>query len=124
MYSDEILWNLRTHLPMQFVLEKAKDTLHIPYKEIENYTRFLCPNCREMRATINPKNNLAHCFCCKRNFNNIDVFMSSGFSFKDSADILWEMWNSWLEQKERGQANVETKTWHHSKPISKKGDLL
>ena len=44
-----------------------------PSKMSEGYFRFLCPHCGEMRATVNPRNNLAHCFCCKKNLNNIDL---------------------------------------------------
>jgi len=32
-----------------------------PSKMSEGYFRFLCPRCGEMRATVNPRNNLAHC---------------------------------------------------------------
>jgi hypothetical protein len=42
----------------------------------EGYFRFLCPHCGEMRATVNPRNNLAHRFCCKKNLNNIDLLMT------------------------------------------------
>ena len=36
--------------------------------EREGYFRFLCPGCGEMLATVNPRNNLAHCFCCNRHY--------------------------------------------------------
>ncbi len=32
-------------------------------------------------ATVNPRNNLAHCFSCGRNFNNIDLLMTQGYDF-------------------------------------------
>ena len=44
-----------------------------PAKMSEGYFRFLCPHCGEMCATVNPRNNLAHCFTCQKNLNNIDV---------------------------------------------------
>jgi predicted RNA-binding Zn-ribbon protein involved in translation (DUF1610 family) len=42
----------------------------------EGYFRFLCPGCGEMLATVNPRNNLAHCFCCQKNINNIDLYFN------------------------------------------------
>ena len=42
----------------------------------EGYFRFVCPQCGEQRATVNPRNNLAHCFCCQMNWNNIDLLRS------------------------------------------------
>ena len=47
----------------------------------EGYFRFLCPHCGEMRATVNPKNNLAHCFSCKKNLNNIDLLLKLDYPF-------------------------------------------
>ena len=47
-----------------------------PAKMSEGYFRFLCPGCGEMLATVNPRNNLAHCFCCKKNLNNIDLLLT------------------------------------------------
>jgi hypothetical protein len=44
-----------------------------PAKMNEGYFRFFCPHCGEIRATINPRNNLAHCFCCKKNLNTSKV---------------------------------------------------
>ena len=41
-------------------------------KQSDGYFRFQCPRCSELRATVNPRNNLAHCFTCCENFNNID----------------------------------------------------
>ena len=49
-----------------------------PSKMSEGYFRFLCPHCGEMRATVNPRNNLAHCFSCKKNLNNIDLLITLG----------------------------------------------
>jgi len=37
-----------------------------PAKRSEGRFRFHCPHCREMLATVNPRNNLAHCFGCKK----------------------------------------------------------
>ncbi len=48
----------------------------------EGYFRFLCPRCGEMRATVNPRNNLAHCFCCQKNLNNIDLLITLDYDFR------------------------------------------
>ena len=55
-----------------------------PSKRSEGYYRFLCPYCGDMRATVNPRNNLAHCFCCQKNLNNIDLLMTLGYDFKSA----------------------------------------
>lgn len=41
-----------------------------------------------MKATVNPKNNLAHCFCCGQNFNNIDLLIQLGYDFRSAARLL------------------------------------
>lgn len=121
MYPKEVLWNLRTKLPMSFVLEKGEDILNLPFKFSEGYLRFLCPNCNEFLATVNTKNNLAHCFFCKKNFNNIDLLMITGYTFKSSVDTLWDMWDAWLEKERKCQAEGDTKPWQYSNSSVKKG---
>ena len=108
MYPKALLWNLRTNLPMHFVLEKLEDSFHIPYKESEGFIRFLCQDCNEMQVTINPKNNLSHCFSCNKNLNNIDLMMANGHSFSGSIEILIFLWE---EYKKRSQAEVGPSTW-------------
>lgn len=111
MYSKELLWDLRTNVPMAEVLERLENILHLPYKEIEGFVRFLCPNCHEMRATINPKNNLSHCFCCKKNFNNIDLLMLQGLTFQESVEILI---NEWLKKRKECPSLVSAKPGQYS----------
>jgi len=55
---------------------------------------FLCPHCGEMLAYINPRNNLAHCFACQRNLNNLDLLLSLGYDFVAAVAIL----EGWLER--------------------------
>ena len=43
---------------------------------------------------MNPKNNLAHCFSCGENFNNIDLMMTLGHEFVVAVGIL----ENWLEE--------------------------
>ena len=52
------------------------------------YFQFQCPNCSELRAPVNPSNNLAHCFCCGKNFNNIDLVLLHCHDFLPAVDIL------------------------------------
>ncbi len=46
---------------------------------------------------MNPRNNLAHCFSCRQNFNNIDLMMIHGHDFIAAVEIL----KNWLEQYQR-----------------------
>ena len=65
-----------------------------PSKMSEGYFRFLCPRCGEMRATVNPRNNLAHCFCCQKNLNNIDLLMTLDYDFVSAVKLL----ERWLQE--------------------------
>ncbi len=49
-----------------------------------------------MLAYINPRNNLAHCFACHANFNNIDLLRAVGYRFTAAVARL----ESWLAQHE------------------------
>ncbi len=93
MYSNHILRSIRNELPLDFVIKQLDGMA--PYsKYIEGYLRFECPHCHQLRATINPKNNLAHCFCCQKNFNNIDLMIKIGYDFKQAINIL----KKWMRQ--------------------------
>ena len=72
-----------------------------PAKMIEGYFRFTCPRCGELRATVNPKNNLAHCFACGKNLNNIDLLIALGYDFHSAATLL-ERWVSEYQSKSPG----------------------
>jgi len=58
---------------------------------------FLCPRCNEMLAYVNFRNNLAHCFHCGTNLNNIDLLRTMGFDFPSAVEIL----ERWLNEYER-----------------------
>ena len=93
MITRDLLRTIRNDLPMQVTIHRLGR--HGPIsKEIEGYFRFLCPNCEELRATVNPRNNLAHCFCCGRNWNNIDLLIALGYDFLPAVDVL----KQWLRQ--------------------------
>ena len=95
MISAELLRRIRNDLPMPVVIT-ALGRKGPPSKWSEDYFRFLCPECSEMRATVNPRNNLAHCFCCQKNFNNIDLLITHGYDFRPAVLIL----EAWLNQYE------------------------
>jgi hypothetical protein len=52
MFDAALLRRLRNHLPMSVTIA-ALGRQGPPSKISEGYFRFLCPNCGEMRATIN-----------------------------------------------------------------------
>ena len=103
MTSKELLRRLRNDLPMPVTIA-ALGREGPPSKMSEGYFRFLCPNCGEMLATVNPRNNLAHCFCCKRNFNNIDLLRSLDYDFRSAVTLL----QRWLKHYETQQARGKT----------------
>ena len=52
-----------------------------------------------MLATVNPRNNLAHCFCCQKNLNNIDLLLTLDYEFTAAVRLL----ECWLEEHEARQ---------------------
>ena len=99
MIDAELLRRLRNDLPMPVVIA-ALGRDGPPSKRSEGYYRFLCPRCGEMRATVNPRNNLAHCFCCKRNLNNIDLLILLDHDFRSAVALL----ERWLDEYQARQA--------------------
>jgi predicted RNA-binding Zn-ribbon protein involved in translation (DUF1610 family) len=95
MIAADLLRRLRNDLPMAVTIA-ALGRAGPPAKMSEGYFRFLCPRCGEMRATVNPRNNLAHCFCCQQNLNNIDLLMTLGYDFRAAVTLL----ERWLRQYE------------------------
>jgi len=98
VYSKRILRSIRNDLPLHFLF-KQLDEMAPFSKFVEGFLRFECPHCHELRATVNPKSNLAHCFCCQRNINNIDLMIEIGYDFKQAVSIL----EGWLHQYETGR---------------------
>ena len=56
-----------------------------------------------MQATVNPRNNFAHCLSCLKNLNNIDLLITLGYDLRTAITIL----EAWLK---RHQARLPTKT--------------
>ncbi len=90
MIPANLLRRIRNDLPLPVTIAALGNDAP-PSKVSEGYLRFLCPNCREMKATVNPRTNLAHCFCCGLNFNNIDLLIQLGYDFRSAARLL-EQW--------------------------------
>jgi len=102
MITRDLLRAIRNDLPMKVTILRLGR--HGPIsKEIEGYFRFQCPACEELRATVNPRNNLAHCFCCGRNWNNIDVLLALGWDFLPAVDVL----KQWLRQHQEHRSSSE-----------------
>ena len=95
MITTELLRAIRNDLPMRLTIVRLGRFGPIA-KQSDGYFRFECPSCSELRATVNPKNNLAHCFCCGENFNNIDLLMVQGHEFLPAVDIF----KNWLLDRE------------------------
>ena len=71
-FSSSQLYTLRNDIDVRMLIEK---TLLIPCRVTEGCFRFLCPLCKGFDTAVNPKTNLARCFCCEKNFNTIDLVM-------------------------------------------------
>lgn len=98
MFSADLLRALRNDLPMPVAIA-ALGRKGPPSKMSEGYFRFLCPHCGEMRATVNPRNNLAHCFTCQKNLNNIDLLITEGYDFLSAVALL----KRWLDEYQAKQ---------------------
>lgn len=85
-FSDKDLRAIRNEIPVKLVLETM---CGLECKEVEGYTRFVCPVCHEMRTSLHPKENLGRCFRCERNFNSIEFVMyGCKLSFVKSVRLL------------------------------------
>lgn len=93
MITKELLRAIRIDLPMKLTFVRLGRFGPIA-RQSDEYFCLQCPSCSELRATVNPENNLVHCFCCGENFNNIDLLMVQGHEFLPAVDIL----KSWLNQ--------------------------
>jgi DNA primase len=105
MISADLLRRLRNDLPMPVTIA-ALGRQGPPAKMSEGYFRFLCPGCGEMRATVNPRNNLAHCFSCQKNLNNIDLLLTLDHDFRSAVALL----ERWLSRYQAQQAKQKTST--------------
>ena len=77
---------IRNGLPMKVTILRL-GRQGPPSKHFAGYFLFR-PACSEMRATVNPRNNLSHCFACDQNFNNIDLLIALGYDFLAAVELL------------------------------------
>src|SRR5271155_2545095 len=105
MIAPDLLRRIRNDLPMPVTIA-ALGREGPPSKIIEGYYRFVCPHCGEMRATVNPRNNLAHCFTCKKNTNNIDLLLSLDYDFRDAVTLLERWLHQYRARKEPGPSHA------------------
>jgi len=103
MTDKDLLRRIRNDLPMPVTIA-ALGRDGPPSKRSDGYFRFLCPRCGEMQATVAPRTNLAHCFHCNNNLNNIDLLMTLGYDFRSAVAIL----QRWLERHQARMPKTPT----------------
>ena len=87
MITRDLLRSLRNDLPISFTIRQLGDKAPSS-KYAEGRFRFICQHCGELLASVNPRNNLAHCFNCGKNIINIDLLLHIGFSFREAIELL------------------------------------
>ena len=103
MTTADQLRRIRNDLPMPFTIAcLGRDGP--PSKMSGGHFRFLCPNCGDMQATVNPRNNLAHCFRCHKNLNNIDLLILLEYDFRSAVTLL----EQWLTQYDADRKTPNT----------------
>jgi DNA primase len=100
MFPAELLRRLRNDLPM-WALIAALGREGPPSKIRNGRFVFLCPACGEMLVAVNPRNNLAHCFGCNTNFNNIDLLLALDYDFRCAVALLEGWLNQYLSQRSK-----------------------
>jgi len=119
MIPADVLRAIRNDLPMPITIRfLGRDG---PYGKIsEGFFRFVCPYCHEIRATVNPKNNLAHCFCCQKNINNIDLLLSVGYDFLGAVKLLEKWMKDYLQSSGPAASDFRRNTLredHQNRPM-------
>ena len=83
--SQGLLRRLRNDVPVADVI----DQLCVPTARRGTRRTFRCPRCKGFHTGVHRRTNLARCFCCKRNFNPIDLVMAErGWPFLDAVRYL------------------------------------
>jgi DNA primase len=103
MFPAELLRRVRNDLPMRLTIAHL-GRAGPPSKIREGRFVFLCPACDEMLAYVNPRNNLAHCFGCGKNFNNIDLLLACDYDFRCAIARL----ERWLNQYQTQRSKTKT----------------
>ena len=104
MITRQLLRSLRNDLPMAVTIRHLGS--QAPYSKcVEGHFRFQCPHCGETLASVNPRNNLAHCFGCRKNINNIDLLLAIGYNFRQAVERL-EHWLRLYKREASGNAQA------------------
>jgi hypothetical protein len=107
MRPADLLRRLRNDLPMRVTIAMlGRDGPSSKMRDGRFF--FLCPACSEMLATVNPRNNLAHCFACQKNFNNLDLLLALDYDFR-SAVALLESWLNRYQTRRSGRKTADQK---------------
>ena len=123
MITRPLLRSLRNDLPMPFTFQQLGN--QAPYaKTIEGRFRFVCPHCGDLNAVLNPRNNLAHCFNCQANINNIDILLALGYRFREAVETLQQylrlyQWEQTQPQRveSAAPASAPERTDHGPQPL-------
>jgi DNA primase len=107
MIDAELLRRIRNDLPMSVTIA-ALGRDGPPSKMSGGHFRFLCPHCGDLQATVNPRNNLAHCFNCKKNLNNIDLLMTLGYDFKTAVAVLRQLLERYQDRLPKNNTSTAT----------------
>ena len=76
--------------------------LAIPWRRDDMKLRFICPKCHGLDTSVHPNINLGRCFTCPRNFNTIDLVMTTkGYPFHKA--VIWLTTVKNLLENEDGQ---------------------
>jgi len=105
MVPSDLLRRLRNDLPMSVTISSLGRE-GPPSKMRDGRFVFLCPSCGDMLVAVNPRNNLAHCFGCRKNLNNIDLLLALDYNFADAIALL----ESWLRLYQTQRTNRSTTT--------------
>jgi hypothetical protein len=100
MFPSDLLRRIRNDLPIRFIIA-ALGRDGPPSKMRDGRFVFLCPKCDEMLAVVNPRNNLAHCFACASNFNNIDLLLALNHDFRSAVALLEDLLREYQSRRSK-----------------------
>ena len=106
MFPADLLRRLRNDLPMRVTIA-ALGRDGPPSKIRDGRFVFLCPWCGEMLAAVNPRNNLAHCFGCGKNFNNLDLLLALDYDFPSAVARLERWLNQYQARRSKNKTTEE-----------------
>jgi len=109
MIDKDLLRRLRNELPMAVTIA-ALGRDGPPSKLRDGRFCFLCPRCGEMLVYVNPRNNLAHCFHCNANLNNIDLLRTMGFDFPSAIELLERLLNEYERRRPKSPSAGRSST--------------